>query len=171
MTTNAHLTESELFGLAVPAAGAPEALPAHLSDCLVCSRALQEWKAAVRELAVESDAPITRRTEGEWTAAENRTLDAIRSAGAPRRGSGLRWTVGIAASLLLFALALPFARWRPESLGAGRQHASELSAEDLKDDTLLRDVARLSRGEDAGSWTSLAPEPGAPAAGGEEDSL
>ena len=48
-----HLTDAELFGLAAPAAGEPEALPPHLSTCQECSRALQEWKASVRALAAE----------------------------------------------------------------------------------------------------------------------
>ncbi len=170
MPTITHLSEAELFGLAVPPAGSPEALPAHLSDCLSCSRALQEWKAAVRALAAEDAEEISRRSEEEWTAAEDRTLDAIRRVRVGRGGSGLRWTVGIAASLLLFALALPVARMRHE---AGRRtNAPEMSAEDQKDDALLRDVARLSRGEDAGgAWNSLAPEPGAAGNSGEEDRL
>ena len=33
------------------------------------------------------------------------------------------------------------------------------SAQDQSDDALLRDVARLSSGEDAGPWNGLAPEP------------
>lgn len=170
MLTTTHLTEAELFGLAVPAAGSPEALPKHLSDCLACSRALQEWKAAVRELAVEGEEAIDRRSEEQWRIVEDGTLEAIRRARAAHRGSPLRWAVGIAASLLVFALALPLSRLRHE--GGARTHASELSAEDQKDDTLLRDVARLSRGEDpAGVWNSLAPEPGAAGKSGEEERL
>ncbi len=164
-----HLTDAELFGLAIPAAGAPEALPSHLSDCLACSRALQEWKSAVRTLAVEDAEEISRRSAEEWTAAEDRTLDAIRRVRVARSGSGIRWTVGIAASLLLFALALPVARMRRE--GGTRTNAAEMSPEDQKDDALLRDVARLSRGEDGGAWNSLAPEPGAAGNSGEEERL
>jgi hypothetical protein len=41
------------------------------------------------------------------------------------------------------------------------------SAQDQTDDNLLRDVARLSQGEDSGSWSTLAPEP----AGTEEEQL
>jgi len=37
-----HLTDAELFALAAPATGEPEALPKHLSTCRTCSRALQE---------------------------------------------------------------------------------------------------------------------------------
>ena len=40
---NLHLTDAELFNLAVPPVGAPEALPRHLSEGWSCSRALHEW--------------------------------------------------------------------------------------------------------------------------------
>jgi anti-sigma factor RsiW len=63
-----HLTDAELFDLAAPASGEPEPLPRHLSQCDACSRALQEWKAAMRELAMEDAAPLDRRPAEEWLA-------------------------------------------------------------------------------------------------------
>src|SRR5713226_5005943 len=49
LTSPQHLTEGDLFTLAVPPAGEPEALPRHLSECSSCSRALSEWKTAERD--------------------------------------------------------------------------------------------------------------------------
>lgn len=155
-----HLTDAELFGFAVPAAGAPEALPSHLSDCLACSRSLQEWKGAVRELAGEIG-PIGARTPEAWADAEDQTMRAIRRAGSVRRGTPLKWGVGIAASLLLFALAVPMRRTGPGTVPGAGTAASDLSPQDQADDALLREVARLARAEDpAGSWDALVPEPG-----------
>ncbi|HEY1434878.1 MAG TPA: hypothetical protein VGG65_05840, partial [Thermoanaerobaculia bacterium] len=78
-----HLTDAELFGLAAPATGEPEALPRHLSRCGGCSRALQEWKAAVRALGDEETGEIDRRTAEQWQAAEAATMAAIRKAVRP----------------------------------------------------------------------------------------
>ncbi|MEP6768472.1 MAG: hypothetical protein ABJC61_07380 [Acidobacteriota bacterium] len=153
-----HLTGAELFGLAAPAVGSPEALPSHLSDCLACSRALQEWKGAVRELAGEMG-PIGGRTPEAWADAEDRTMSAIRGARFVRRGTPLRWGVGIAASLLLIALVVPMRRSGSGAPPAAM--ASDLSPQDQADDALLRDVARLARADEmSGSWDSLVPEPG-----------
>ena len=159
METNivdAHLTDPELFGLALPAAGEPEALPRHLSECLTCSRALQEWKSAVRELAQEGTDVLGRRTAADWEALEERTLQAIRGA-RPSRRVPLKWAVAIAATLLIAALAVPVrkafqARPAPVTVAA-------LSAQDASDDALLRDVNRLARGDDSAPWSTLAPEP------------
>lgn len=163
-----HLTDPELFSLALPPAGEPEALPAHLSDCLACSRALFQWKTAVRELASDQAEPIESRTEEQWRAVEDRTLEALARARRARQGLPVRWAVTIAACLLLVALLLPARR----SVRAGRAGtvtpAAELSGQDQADDALLRDVARLVRTEDSGgSWSSLVPEPG-PARSDEE---
>lgn len=156
LKASAHLTDGELYGLAIPPAGVPEALPAHLSDCLACSHALQEWKAAVRDLAADVG-PIGRRSSEEWVAAEEKTIQAIRRARFAARPLPMRWAVGIAASLLLFALAAPLRRSADRVTGG----SSEMSAQDKADDALLRDVARLSRGEDGGSdWNTLVPDPG-----------
>ena len=156
-----HLTDAELFTLAVPPAGEPEALPRHLSECFRCSRALQEWKIAVREIADEETEAIERRSAAEWEALENGTIEAMRRAGRSRHAPAVKWAVSIAASLLLAVLLLPAmrrtAREAPRQPGAA---VAALSAQDEKDDALLRDVARLSRGEDNGSWSTLAPEPG-----------
>jgi len=153
---DAHLTDSELFGLALPAAGEPEALPRHLSECLTCSRALQEWKSAVRELAQEDADVLGRRSAADWEALEERTLQAIRVS-RPSRRVPLKWAVAVAATLLVAALAVPArkafqARPRPVTVAA-------LSAQDASDDALLRDVNRLARGDDSASWSTLAPEP------------
>jgi hypothetical protein len=163
-----HLTDSELFGIALPAAGAPEALPAHLSDCLACSRALTEWKAAVRDLAAEGEKAVSRRSSEEWDTAQAKTMDAIRRSRFQGRTRPLRWAMSVAAVLLLVAIVIPFQRSiRPRPAA---QPSSELSAQDQADDALLRDVARLSRGDDRSSWGTLAPEPN-PATRGEEERL
>jgi hypothetical protein len=163
-----HLTDAELFTLAVLPVGEPEALPRHLSECLRCSRSLQEWKLAVREISDEETEALDRRSAAEWEALENRTIEAMRRAGRKSRAPAVKWGVSIAASLLLAVLLLP--SLRKTGGVAPAQPAAALSAEDQKDDALLRDVARLSRGEDYGSWSTLAPEPGA-ARGAEEEQL
>ncbi len=162
-----HLTDAELFNLAVPPVGEPEALPRHLSDCLGCSRALQEWKSAVRDLADEETEELDRRSAGQWEALEERTIEALRRSGRSRRAPAVRWVVSIAASLLLAALLIPVRRSGRADLGRPDGDTATLSAQDQKDDALLRDVARLSSGEDNGSWSTLAPEP----AGAEEEQL
>jgi hypothetical protein len=169
---NPHLTDAELFTLAVPPVGEPEALPRHLSECFPCSRALQAWKLAVREIADEDTEALDRRTPAEWETLENETIAAMRRAGPNRRAPALRWAVSIAAGLLLGVLLLPAVRKGVASGHApsGRTAAAEMEAQDQKDDALLRDVARLSRGDDSGSWSTLAPEPGA-ASGTEEEQL
>ncbi len=166
----AHLSDEDLFALAIPAAGIPEALPSHLSDCLACTRALSAWKSAVRELADDAGS-LDQRTAEEWTAGEDRTLEALRRTHPGRRSRPLGWAVGIAASLLIAVLAIPlrhvvgFARTLPVD-------STALSAQDQADDALLRDVARMSRADEGdGSWSSLAPEPGSGAREHEEDHL
>jgi hypothetical protein len=169
MSNAKHLTDAELFGIALPAAGAPEALPAHLSECLACSRALTAWKAAVRDLAAEGDDAIERRAPEEWQDAQSKTLAAIRRSRLPGRALPWRWAASVAAVLLLFAVAVPLQR----SLSRERvaeQASSELSGQDQVDDNLLREVARLSRGDDRSSWGALAPEPD-PGTRAEEDRL
>ncbi|MGE5275974.1 MAG: hypothetical protein ACM3SU_03180 [Acidobacteriota bacterium] len=159
-----HLSDEELFTLALPPAGEPEALPAHLLRCVRCGRALQEWKAAVRHLAEEDAEPVARRSSGEWQAAENRTIEALRRAGKRRRLRPLPWAIGLAAAALLAALLLPILRpsrpAAPASVAASAATpAPELTGQDAADDRLLRDVARLSRGEDGADWSGLAPDP------------
>ena len=150
-TSESHLTDAELFGLAVPAAGEPEALPRHLSECQSCSRALQEWKASVQALAEEEVDELNRRSPEQWSAAADATRAAIHRAAKPRRGSRtLRWALGIAASLLIIALAIP--RRGVPAAGAGSPpDSSGLSAADREDDRLLRDVAFLAQGDDTSS--------------------
>ena len=155
-----HLGEEELFALAVPPAGVPEALPRHLSECSSCSRALSEWKTAVRDLAGSETDALSRRTPREWEALEDRTLAAIRGA---RVGGNRRlawWAAAVAAAVLLFAVALPVLRTNSRPTD-GSTLAAQFTTQDQEDDLLLRDVARLSRADEGtgGSWSSLAPEP------------
>jgi hypothetical protein len=154
-----HLTDDELFALAVPPSGAPEPLPVHLSECLRCSRAVADWKNAVRDLGSDDEDELARRSPQEWRAAEDVTLAAIRREGAPGRGGErtLRWMLLAAASLLLFALLLGD---RHPAGPIAFDDATGLSAQDRADDALLRDVDRLASGEDTGSgWSALAPDP------------
>jgi hypothetical protein len=157
-----HLSDAELFTLALPPAGEPEALPRHLSDCSRCSRAFAEWKTAVRELAEEDTEALRTRSQQEWEALERRTIDAI----ARSRIGGFRVStsqaLAAAAVVTFFAIALPLWRGRESaSRSASSTPAAQLSTQDQADDTLLKDVARLSRAEDDSSrlWSSLAPEP------------
>jgi hypothetical protein len=149
----AHLTDAELFSLAVPPTGEPEALPQHLSRCRDCSRALQQWQAAVRALADEDTGVIDRRTPEEWRSAEEATLAALRRAGRPgRRAHPMRWAVAVAASLLLAALVLPVRHGGPAATAAPTPAAqaatSELSPADRADDEMLREASFLAGGGD-----------------------
>ena len=144
-----HLTDAELFDLAAPASGEPEPLPRHLSRCDACSRALQDWKAAMRELAMEDAAPLDRRPAEEWLAAREATMSAIRRARPRRPIQAVRWAIGVAAALLVVTLAMPR---RPESPAAAapapRDDMALASAADRDDDALLRDAEYLAQGGD-----------------------
>ncbi len=155
-----HLTDDALFALAVPTAGVPEALPPHLMECLACSRALTEWKAAVRDIGDKDDEALAARTPEEWTAAEDATLAAVRRAGAPGRGRPqmLKWALPLAASLFLVLLLVP-GRNVSAPTAALVDDTAGLSAQDLADDELLRDVEWLAMGEDgATEWDEPALE-------------
>ena len=145
-----HLTDAELFGLAAPAAGEPEALPPHLSTCQACSRALQEWKASVRALAAEEVDEIEGRTAAEWQEREDATMAAIRRAARPaRRPHPLRWVVGIAAALTVIALAMPPRHAVPVAAAVPTPAAEAgLSPTDRADDELLRETSYLAGGGD-----------------------
>ncbi len=145
-----HLTDAELFGLAAPAAGEPEALPPHLSACQACSRALQEWKASVRALAAEEVDEIESRSPAEWQAAEDATMAAIRRAARPgRKPHPLRWVVGIAATLAVIALAMPGRKAVPIAAAVPTPAAEAgLSPADRADDDLLREASYLAGGGD-----------------------
>ena len=160
--STAHLTDAELFGLALPPAGEPEALPAHLSECGACGRALQNWKTAVRDLAREDAGPMDRRTPAQWREAEERTLALIHGARVSRRFP-LRWAAGLAAAVLVAVLLLPGRGLRaPASSSAPASpagEAAELSAGDRADDTLLRDVNLLASTDSSGVWNVFAAEP------------
>jgi ElaB/YqjD/DUF883 family membrane-anchored ribosome-binding protein len=152
-----HLTDAELFSLAAPASGEPEALPRHLSECQACSRALQEWQSALRAIGEEEVEEIERKTPQQWREAEAATMAAIRRAAPRARRNPWRWAVGIAASLAILALAMP---WRQSpapaasasrTLEASADDASGLSPADRDDDALLREAAYLARGGDDSS--------------------
>jgi len=163
----AHLTDADFFTLAMPPAGEPEALPRHLSECLACSRQFSEWRSATRELANEGMDSLRNRSAADWEAMEERTIEAIRGLRRPKPRLW-RWAMAVAASLLLFALAVPLRRGRT-SPHAPAAPAQTLSTQDQADDALLRDVARLARSEDENSrlYREIAPEPSA----AEEDRL
>ncbi len=159
-----HLTDDALFALAVPAAGVPEALPAHLLQCVRCARALAEWKNAMRDLGERDEDLLEKRGADEWSAVEDATLAAIRRQGAPGRGRArtLRWALPVAASLLVFAL-LATTRQNSAQAPVPSEDTAGLSTQDRADDALLRDVDSLASGDDtSGGWGALAPEPGTP---------
>jgi hypothetical protein len=159
-----HLTDEELFGLALPPAGEPEALPPHVLSCARCGRALQEWKAAVIELGEEDVAPVDARSTAEWRAVEDRTLESLRRVTPRRSRRAIVWAAGLAAAVLLAILIAPGRQAsvaKTRAVGSGSSpHTSEMSPQDAADDALLRDVAKLSQGDDAGAWGGLVPEPG-----------
>jgi hypothetical protein len=161
-TPDDHLTDDVLFALALPAAGVPEALPAHLLACPRCTRALADWKAAVRDLGDRDEDVLDRRTADEWSAVEDATLEAIRREGAPgrRRARTLRWAIPVAASLLVFALLV--SRTTDSTPAAGpSDDTAGLSAQDRSDDALLRDVDSLASGDESPAGVgALAPDPG-----------
>jgi hypothetical protein len=162
LETDRHLTDAELFALAAPASGEPEALPKHLSACRACSRALQDWKGAVRALAEKDAGEIGRRTDEEWRAAEDATLERLKKAApARRRVHPLRWAVAIAASLILAVLLLPSKRPSANiaaapTPGAAASSAPELSPADQADDDLLRQASFLAAGGDLEGESGLA---------------
>ena len=153
-----HLSDAELFALAAPATGEPEALPEHLSRCRDCARALRDWKEAVRSVGDEETGGLAHRSAGEWRAAEDATLERLRRARrAPRPAHPWRWALAAAASLLVVALALSGRRAAPTGVAVARATpappaavggASELSAADAADDALLRESAYLASGAD-----------------------
>lgn len=166
-----HLTDDALFALAVPAAGVPEALPAHLLECGLCARALADWKNAMRDLGERDENLIEKRGADEWSAVEDATLAAIRRQGAPGRGRArtLRWALPVAASLLIFAL-LVTGRQNSARAPEPSEDAAGLSTQDRADDALLRDVDSLASGDDpSGGWGALAPEPGVPDSAAQEE--
>ena len=156
-----HLTDDALFALAVPTAGVPEALPPHLMECLACSRALTEWKGAVRDLSETDEEALASRSSEEWAAAEDATLAAVRGSGAPGRGRVpvVRWALPLAASLLLVLFLAP-GREAPSPTVAPIDETAGLSAQDRADDALLREVEELAMGEEgAADWDELAADP------------
>lgn len=161
---DSHLTDDALFALALPAAGVPEALPAHLRECLRCTRALADWKTAVRDLGERDEEVLERRNAEDWNAVEEATLSAIRGEGAPGRGRAqtLRWALPVAATLLVFGL-LVSGKQQPARVVDASDDTTQLSAQDQADDALLRDVDSMASGDDgSGDWGALAPDPATP---------
>jgi hypothetical protein len=145
----AHLTDAELFGLAAPASGEPQPLPQHLSHCESCARALQEWRAAMRELGREDVEAIDDRPAEEWAAAREATMSAVRRARPRRTGAAVRWVAGTAAVILLVALAMPARREGARTPAAGAPTGMAFaSAADREDDALLRDSEFIAQGGD-----------------------
>lgn len=158
-----HLTDEQLFGLALPPAGEPEALPPHVLSCAQCGRALQEWKAAVIDVGEEDVAPVDARSASEWRAAEDRTLESLRQVTPRRSRRPVVWAAGLAAAVFLAILMTPGRQAsvaKAPVAASASAHASEMSPQDAADDALLRDIAKLSRGDDAGVWGGLVPDPG-----------
>ena len=145
-TVSDHLSDAELLALAAPASGEPEPLPRHLLGCDACSRALQEWRNAMQEVAREDVAELETRSSEEWRSAEDATMAAIRRAGPRRTAPAFRWAMGIAAALLLVALAMPFRRLAKPA--AAESDMAFASAADRDDDALLRDAESLAQGGD-----------------------
>ena len=149
---NNHLTDAELFGLALPPAGEPEALPGHLLECSACGRALQTWKTAVRDLADEDAGPMDRRSERDWREAGDRTLAAIRGARVGRRFP-IGWAASLAAAVLVGALLIPTKRSTvPSPSPQPSEETAQLSPADQADDILLREANVLARGESHRTW-------------------
>lgn len=150
--SDGHLTDADLLSLAAPASGEPEPLPRHLSTCESCSRALQEWRTAMREVAREDAAELERRTPEEWRVAEDATMAAIRKVRPRRTAPAVRWAMGVAAALILMALAMPFRHVAPVPATApapGQTTDMSLaSAADRADDALLRDAEYVAQGGD-----------------------
>ena len=167
-----HLTDEELFGLALPPAGSPEALPSHLLRCSACGRGLQEWKRAVRDLAQEDADAVSRRSPEEWKSAEQATMAALRRTPGQALRRVIPGAAGLAAVLLIGVLFLrPENPERDEVPATGEiASAEDLAPEDRADDTLLKELATLARGDDAlGRWNGLIPDPATePSATGEE---
>jgi hypothetical protein len=150
----AHLDDSELLALAAPASGEPEPLPRHVLDCETCSRALQDWRGAMRDAAREDVAELERRSPEQWRAAADATMAAIRRAEPRQTTSVLRWAMGVAAAVVLLALAMPFRRSSPapsQTVPEAPASASAsvfASATDRDDDALLRDAEYIAQGGD-----------------------
>ena len=97
--------------------------------------------------------------------AEDRTLESLRHVTPRRSRRRIVWAAGLAAAVLLAILVAPgrqasVAKAPATAAAVTSPHASEMSPQDAADDALLRDVAKLSRGDDAGVWGGLVPDPG-----------
>jgi predicted anti-sigma-YlaC factor YlaD len=157
--TGKHLTDAELFALAAPATGEPEALPEHLSQCRDCARALREWNLAMGAVGDADAGALERRSPEEWRAREEETMAAIRRRGRPHRPlHAWRWALAAAASLLIAVLVLTGRRATPVAAAAraastpkataSAPASTDLSAADAADDALLREASFLASGGD-----------------------
>ena len=98
-----HLTDAELFALAAPPTGEPEALPRHLSQCQACSRAppgVEGRRAGPRGRGGRRDRPPPAGRVAGRGGGDDGGHPAGRPAGRAEPIPS-RWAVGIAASLLV----------------------------------------------------------------------
>jgi hypothetical protein len=114
----------------------------------------------MREAGRDDVGELERRSPEEWRAAETATMAAIRRARPRRTVPAVRWAIGVAAALLVVALAMPFRSRAPVAGGpevgesADAAGASDVlesgfaSAADRDDDALLRDAEYLAQGGD-----------------------
>lgn len=152
-----HLRAEDYLFLALPPAGEPGPLPAHLSACTACARQFSEWRFAAEGLAAGGENPPPDF--------ETNVMARVRAMAIPRsRRRRRRWAAGLSAAACLLA-----AFWLGTRAGtrsgpgsAVRASVTSMSASDRADDELLRDVSRLVSSEDETNWRSLAPLPPAP---------
>ncbi|MGH9442648.1 MAG: hypothetical protein ACRD16_10280 [Thermoanaerobaculia bacterium] len=151
-----HLKTEEFFLLALPPAGEPGPLPAHLSACGACSRQLTEWRAAAEAMSASP--------EGPPPGFEKQVMEKVREMRSPRRTRvSRRRLAGLAAAACLLAAFWIGTRVGRRNEPARAARETSMSATDEADDKLLRDVSRLvSSDDEENDWRSLAPLPPAP---------
>jgi len=148
---DAHLKDGDLFLLAFPPTGEPEPLPPHLAGCAPCARRFTEWERAAREIA--------GRPESSAADFEQAVMARIRARPAVPLRRGRAWAAAaLAAAAALFAAFWPGPGSSPRPRSPAP--AAAMSARDLADDALLRDVSRVVDGEDGAAWNRMAPLPG-----------
>jgi hypothetical protein len=163
-----HIPLDELYALAAPPVGEPEALPAHLAVCRSCGRAFQTIQKAFADVGRSAELAAAERTPLEWNQAERNIMAKVRGLGIPMRRPRPRrrravWGGLAAASVLLvvwIARTNLGSGGKAVRMAAGSGSAASMSPADQADDKLLRDVARLSEGgEPSPDWKDLAPLP------------
>jgi len=110
----------------------------------------------MRDLGQEDVAEIDGRSEEEWAAAREATMSAVRRSQPRRTAVAIRWVAGVAAAILLVALAMPARRERTDPTPAGAPAGMTFaSAADREDDALLRDSEFIAQGGDDNSDLAL----------------